>query len=383
MKYRKFGKLDWNVSVLGFGAMRLPQLDADMTHVNVPLSIEMIRHAIDHGVNYVDSAYMYHGGRSEEVVGQALQNGYRQKVRLATKLPARQIKAAGDFDRIFDHQRQKLQTDKVDFYLLHGLMKDTWTRVRDLGVLKWAEQRMAKGEIGNLGFSFHDSLDVFKSIIDGYDNWTFCQIQYNYMDTEFQAGTKGLEYANGKGLAVVIMEPLRGGKLAKEPPPTVSKIFNAGPVKRSPQEWGLLWVWEHPQVTLALSGMSAMQHVVDNLAIADKAGPGTLNKAEMALFDEARKSYRSLSPTSCTGCQYCMPCPSGVDIPHTFSLYNDAVIYNDAERSSRMYNSPMFSKEAHADNCIECGTCVEACPQKIQIPEELKKAHALLSGGKK
>ena len=251
-------------------------------------------------------------------------------------------------------------------------------KIRDLGVLPWAEKMMAKGKIGNLGFSFHDSFDVLKSIIDGYDNWTFCQIQYNYMDIEFQAGTRGLEYAAGKGLGVVIMEPLRGGTLAKEPPPGVAKLFGRSPHKRSPREWGLLWVWEHPEVSVALSGMSAMEHVVENVTIADKAGPGTLSAAEMALFSEVRTAYRALSPTACTGCGYCMPCPSGVDIPHTFSLYNDAVMYNDAERSKRMFNSPMFPPESHPDNCIECGTCLEACPQKINIPEELKKADALL-----
>ena len=205
MQYRQFGKLDWKVSALGFGAMRLPVINNEQTNVDEPEAIRMIRYAIDHGVNYLDTAYPYHGGNSERIVGRALKDGYREKMKLATKLPARMIESAADFDRIFNEQMERLQTDKIDFYLLHGLNGRSWPKVRDMGVLRWAEEKIAAGRFDYLGFSFHDDLDVFKEIVDAYD-WTMCQVQYNYMDIEIQAGRKGVEYAANKGLAIVVME---------------------------------------------------------------------------------------------------------------------------------------------------------------------------------
>ncbi len=219
MQYRRFGKLDWQVSALGFGAMRLPVLGTDQSKIDEPEAIKMIRYAIDNGVNYLDSAYLYHMGQSEVLVGKALKDGYRSKIKVATKLPARMVEKAEDFDRIFGEQLKKLDIGMIDFYLLHGLDKNGWTKVRDFGVLKWAEAQMAKGRIGRLGFSFHDSFEVFKDIIDSYDNWVLAQILYNYMDENEQAGRRGVEYAASKGLALVVMEPLRGGRLAKSPPP--------------------------------------------------------------------------------------------------------------------------------------------------------------------
>jgi predicted aldo/keto reductase-like oxidoreductase len=205
MKYRKFGRLDWKVSALGFGAMRLPILNEDHSNIDEPEAIRMIRYAIDHGVNYIDSAWGYHGGNSEVIVGKALKDGYKEKVRVATKLPVPEVSSSADFDRLLNQQLKRLQNDRVDFYLLHGLHKAGWTKVRNLGVLKWAEGAMADGRIGYLGFSFHDSYEVFQEIIDAYDNWTLCQIQYNYMDEEIQAGTRGLEYAHKKELSVVVL----------------------------------------------------------------------------------------------------------------------------------------------------------------------------------
>ena len=238
MKYRKFGKLDWQVSALGFGAMRLPVLNEDHSKINEPESTRMIRYAIDHGVNYVDSAYFYHRGNSEVFLGKALQDGYREKIRIATKLPCIDVHGPEDFDRLFSEQLKRLQTKKIDFYLLHGLNKVEWTKVRDFGVIKWAESVMAQGRIGYLGFSFHDSYDVFQEIISAYDNWTLCQIQYNYMDENTQASTLGLEYAHKKGLAVVVMEPVRGGRLAK-PPEKVAKIWDSAPGKENTRRMGI------------------------------------------------------------------------------------------------------------------------------------------------
>jgi predicted aldo/keto reductase-like oxidoreductase len=377
MKYRKFGKLDWKVSALGFGAMRLPVINEDHSLIDEPEAIRMLRYAIDHGVNYIDSAWGYHRGNSEVVVAKALRDGYREKVRIATKLPVPEVNSAKDFDRLLNEQLTRLQNDKVDFYLLHGLNKTGWPKVRDLGVLKWAEGAMADGRIGHLGFSFHDSFDVFQEIVNAYDNWTLCQIQYNYMDEETQAGTRGLEFAHKKGLAVVVMEPIRGGRLSR-PPEKVAKMWANAPVQRTPQEWALRWVWNHPEVTLALSGMSNMQQVIENVAIADHSQPHNLTADELALIGRVRDAYLSQG-ISCTTCRYCMPCPNGVEIPRIFSLYNEAMIYGDSTRGRREYTT-RFKADQRADNCIKCDQCVEKCPQKLAIPELLEKAHTYLTG---
>jgi len=379
MQYRKFGKLDWEGSALGFGAMRLPLTDRNPANVDEPESIRMIRYAIDHGVNYIDTAYPYHEGRGEPTVGRALQDGYREKVKLATKLPPWFIESPKAYDRILNEQLERLQTDKIDFYLLHGMNRAYWPKLRDLEVLRWAEGAMADGRIGYLGFSFHDDFEVFKEIVDAYDNWTLCQIQYNYMDIDYQAGTRGLMYAADKGLAVVIMEPLRGGQLSKEPPKQVAEMWASAPQKRTPAEWALQWVWNHQEVSVVLSGMTAMEHVVENVAIADRSEPGTLTADKLALIDRVREAYRELSPVPCTGCGYCMPCPEGVEIPRIFELYTDAIMYDDPRTSRFFYRGPTgLREEQRADQCIECGECVQACPQEIPIPEWLQKAHALL-----
>jgi predicted aldo/keto reductase-like oxidoreductase len=378
MQYRKFGKLDWKVSALGFGTMRLPVVGRDMSKIDEPEAIRMMRYAIDNGVNYLDTAYMYHMGSSERVLGKALKDGYREKVKIATKLPANVIQKAEDFDRILNEQIERLQIGKIDFYLLHGLESRFWVKIRDLGVLKWAEKQMAQGRIGRLGFSFHDEYKVFKEIVDAYDNWVLAQVQYNYMDVNRQAGRRGVAYAASKGLAVVVMEPLRGGKLSKEPPPRVAKVWQSAHRNLKPVEWGLQWVWNKPEISVALSGMSTMAQVVENVKIAGRSGPGTLNDADMKLIARVRKAYRGLTPIPCTECRYCQPCPHGVEIPRVFQLYNDAVIYDDFDRSRWMYNSPMFKPETRADKCEECGECLEKCPQHIQIQDYLKKADAAL-----
>ncbi len=379
MQYRKFGKLQWEVSALGFGAMRLPLTDNDPANVDEPQSIRMIRYAIDHGVNYLDTAYPYHSGQSERLVGRALQDGYRERTKLATKLPARLVESARDFDRYFDEQLRRLQTRKIDFYLLHGLNADSWPKVRDLGVLRWAEGLMADGRVDHLGFSFHGDYEAFRDIVDACDDWAFCQIQYNYMDVDYQAGTAGLKYAADKGLAVVVMEPLRGGALCKEPPEQVAKIWQDSAQKRTLAEWGLLWVWSQPEVSVALSGMSAMEQVVENVAIAERSGPGTLATDELALIGRVREAYSRLRPLPCTNCGYCMPCRDGVEIPRIFQLYNDAIVYEEPRTARMHYRGPGgLGEEQRADRCIDCGECVEACPQEIPIPEWLQKAHALL-----
>jgi predicted aldo/keto reductase-like oxidoreductase len=238
---------------------------------------------------------------------------------------------------------------------------------------------MADGRIGYLGFSFHDKFEVFKEIVDAYDNWTLCQIQYNYMDVDYQAGTRGLKYAAGKGLAVVVMEPVRGGRLSKEPPEQVAKLWATATQKRTLAERALQWVWNHPEVSVVLSGMTAMEHVVENVAISDHSEAGTFTGDDLALIDRVREAYRELSPVPCTSCGYCMPCPYGVEIPRILELHNDAIMYNDPRAARGLYRGLRgLKEEQRADQCTECGECVEACPQDIPIPEWLKRAHALL-----
>ncbi len=380
MKYRQFGKLDWKVSALGFGAMRLPSTGSEMSSpVNEPEAIRILRYAIDHGVNYIDTAYMYHMGNSEKILGKALQDGYRDKVRIATKLPVNMLQKPDEIDHILDEQLERLKTTKIDFYLFHGLNKAGWQKVRDWDLIRWAEGKLADGKIAYLGFSFHDDFEVFKEILDAYDGWTFCQVQYNYMDVNNQAGRKGVEYAAAKNLGIVVMEPLRGGMIAKTPPPSVAEIWQSAPRQSTPADWGLQWIWNQPEISVVLSGMSNMQQVVENIASAEKSGPGLLTTDELAIIERVRKAYQGLSPVPCTKCRYCSPCPNGVDIPGIFEIYNEMTIYDAPQMGAFRYKGPFGLKpEQRANNCIECGKCVEVCPQKINIPEELKVAHQKL-----
>ncbi|MGC9336060.1 MAG: aldo/keto reductase [Anaerolineae bacterium] len=377
MQYRTFGTLEWKPSALGFGAMRLPTIDNDPARIDEPEATRMIRYAIDHGVNYVDTAYPYHRETSEVFLGRALQDGYRERIKLATKMPCWLIKEFGDFDRYLDEQLGRLQTEMVDFYLLHGLNAARWPAMRDLDVLRWAEGAIADGRIGHLGFSFHDDYETFQEIVDAADLWTFCQIQYNYMDVDYQAGRKGLEYAANKGLAVIAMEPIRGGRLASHIPPAVQKLWDRLSVARTPADIALQWVWNHPKISLLLSGMSTMEHVVQNIESAGRSGPGTLTEEELELIAQVREAYRALSPIPCTDCKYCLPCPNGVNIPRVFEIYNELMMYGNDQRAQMVYNT-FLDAEERADNCIECGECLEQCPQQIEIPEWLAKIHGLL-----
>jgi predicted aldo/keto reductase-like oxidoreductase len=380
MQYRKFGKLDWDASVLGFGCMRLPTLGTS-AEIDEPEATRMVHHAIDQGVNYIDTAYPYHGGQSELFVGRVLKAGnYREQVRLATKLPCWAVKTTQDFDRLLNEQLEKLQTSYIDFYLLHALGKERWHQMRDLDVLTWADQAIARGRIRHLGFSFHDDYDAFQEIVDATDQWTFCQIQYNYMDIENQAGTRGLKYAADKGLAVVIMEPLLGGRLVNPPEP-VQNLWDAAPVRRSPADWALQWLWNQPEVSVVLSGMSEMAHVEGNLASAATAGVGTLTDADIARVDEVRELYRSLYPIPCTKCQYCLPCANGVNIPRVFELFNDGFAYGNLDHSRAGYNNWLPQAE-QASECLSCFECESVCPQNIPISEWMPVVHSVLGEGK-
>ena len=366
MKYRRFGGLDWRPSALGFGAMRLPIIGGDASRIDEPLAIRMIRHAIDNGVNYVDSAYGYHRGNSEVAVGKALRDGYRERVRLATKMPTYLVNSAADMDKYLDEQLGKLQTDHLDFYLLHGLNKDRWPRVRDAGVLEWAEKVKGEGKIRYLGFSFHDDCSLFHEILKDSEHFTLCQIQYNYMDEEYQAGTKGLKEAAAKGLAVVIMEPIKGGKLAVTPPQQVQSIWDEAKIKRKPAEWALRWVWNHPEVSVVLSGMSEMYQVEENLVYADRSGPNVMEPWELELISRVREAYGKLGFVGCTGCRYCMPCPNGVEVPDILGLYNEYYMSGQSDEVKKRYLEKI-KPEGRADRCVACGRCEEQCPQRLPI----------------
>jgi len=377
MHYREFGPLDWNVSALGFGCMRLPTQNG-AEQIDEEESTRMIRYAIDHGVNYVDTAYPYHGGESEPFVGHVLQDGYREKVKLATKLPSWKIEKTEDCDRYLNEQLERLRTDHIDFYLLHALREKWWHKLRDLDVLDWAEGAIADGRIGHLGFSFHDEYEVFQEIVDAYD-WTFCQIQYNYMDIENQAGRKGLKYAASKGMAVVIMEPLLGGKLV-DPPDPIRALWNEAPQQRTPADWALQWLWNQPEVSVVLSGMSEMAHVKENVASAEASAVDALTDEELALINRVREEYEKLCPIPCTKCGYCMPCPNDVDIPRNFDVYNQGVMYDKPEQVRRTYNN-FVDEENRASACIQCRECEEQCPQNILISEWMPIVHQVLGEG--
>jgi hypothetical protein len=378
MQFRKFGGLDWNASVLGFGCMRLPTVDGNPygPNINEAEAARMIRHALDRGVNYFDTAYIYHEGNSETVLGKALR-GHRDLVKIATKSAVWLIQQEGDFDRMLNEQLRKLQTDHIDFYLLHALDKSRWSEtVPKYKLLEKAGAAIRDGRIRHLGFSFHDNYETFADILNGYDGWTFCQIQYNYMDTENQAGTRGLKLAAAKGLAIVIMEPLLGGRLAR-PPSSIGQVIERASVKRSPADWALQWLWDQPEVSVVLSGMSNMDQVNANLESAARARSHSFQEADLKLIAELQQKYRERAAIPCTKCNYCMPCPNGVDIPANFEIYNEAFLHEDIPGARFKYQ--IFVPEAaRASVCVACHECEDRCPQKIPISEWMPKVHALL-----
>jgi predicted aldo/keto reductase-like oxidoreductase len=375
MKYRKLA--DCDVSVLGFGCMRFPLLDDDMGNIDEPEATRMLRYAIDNGVNYVDSAWGYHRGNSEIVTGRALLDGYRDKAYLATKLPTWAVKCHDDCDKFLNEQLKRLQTDHIDFYLLHALDESRWARMQDVDCIKFLERAIGDGRIRYAGFSFHDHFESFRNIVDSY-NWTFCQIQYNYMDENYQAGTRGLKYAHGKGKNVIGMEPLRGGKLTKKVPDEIREMLDEQGITKTPAELGLRWVWNHSEFSVVLSGMSSMDQVEENLRIADHAEPDSLTETELEIIGQIKELYTERTKIPCTSCRYCLPCPSGVAIPEILNTYNDLHIYRDEAWAKAYYNIGIRS-ERWADKCVECGQCEDLCPQEIQIIESLKICHKALT----
>lgn len=377
MNMRKMGNTGIELSALGFGCMRLPTLENGA--IDEKEAIRIIRDAIDNGLNYVDTAYYYHDQQSEVLVGKALQDGYREKVYLATKQPEYNIEKEEDFDNFLNTQLERLQTDHIDFYLLHALNRRTWDeKVVPFHVLDKMKKAKEDGRVRHLGFSFHDDFDTFKMIVDSFDGWEFCQIQMNYIDIENQATLKGLEYAAQKGLGVVIMEPLLGGKLANLSPQVKEKLDPA----KTPVEWTLDFLWNRPEVSVILSGMGSEQMVKDNMTYASRSHVGMLSEKDIDMLMQARAEYQTRALVPCTGCAYCMPCPFGIDIPGMYEVYNQTV-----NRSREDSLAAYEALSVKADACKKCRRCEKACPQQIsplqtmpeidayfaKLREELKK----------
>lgn len=364
MRYREFGATGVEVSALGFGCMRLPVIDGDGDRIDEQKAIDLVRYGIDNGINYLDTAYFYHGGNSESFVGKVIKDGYRDLVYIATKLPLGEVNCEEDVERLFNTQLERLGIDSVDFYLLHAVNNDSWdNKVVKFDILSKLEKFKEQGKIKHLGFSFHDDLWVFKKVIDAYDGFEFCQIQFNYIDTDYQAGIEGLEYASSKGLGVIVMEPLLGGKLAN-PADCVKNQLSAD---RTPVEWALDFVWNRPEVSMLLSGMGSMQMVEDNLGYADKAQPGMLSESDLENLANAKKAFDGMNLVPCTGCEYCMPCPAGVEISRVFSAFN-----NISEGGRRLVKEIYPDIESNASLCKKCGKCEAACPQHIKIADTLR-----------
>lgn len=378
MLYRPLNKTGIDLSVLGFGCMRLPAIDHKSEKIDYPYATKLLHYAIDNGVNYVDTAYFYHAsvfgqrGESEPFVGEALSGGWRKKVHLATKMPLFYLRQKEQMNAFLEEQLVRLKTDYLDFYLLHGLNGEMWDRMRDMGVREFLDRKKAEGKFRFPAFSFHGKAEDFMRICDEYD-WTFAQIQYNYMDIDFQAGYKGLKYAADKGIGVVVMEPLKGGKLGQKLPEEMMSIFNASTIKRTPAEWALRYVWNQPGVSALLSGMNSMEQVVENIRVAGEGIPDSLRKDELLMFDKLRDKMGARIKADCTDCRYCMPCSSGVDIPDILAAINNAAVWNE----SNPWLTGYTRIQGKAGKCTDCKECEEVCPQGLPISDFMKEAVSL------
>ena len=380
MLYRTMPRNGDRLSILGFGCMRLPTAEG---RIDEARATRQIRHAIDSGVNYVDTAWPYHAGESEPFVGRALADGYRDKVKLATKLPRWMVHTAADMERFLSLQLERLNTTHIDYYLVHGVEGVTWDAIAALGVVEFLDRARADGRIGNAGFSFHGDLADFTRIVDAYP-WAMCQIQYNYLDRVRQAGTEGLQYAASKGLGVMVMQPLRGGILGRTPPPAVAAILEEAGPGPSPAARALAWVWDHPEVTVALSGMNNEAQLEENLALASRVLPNSLSVADLDLIERLARKYVEILKVGCTGCGYCRPCPNGVNIPDCFDTYNHLHMFQDLAGAKFVYalrmSGMLGGEPGYASQCLRCDDCVEKCPQFLPIPDLLENVAAELEG---
>lgn len=376
MQYRRLVENGDELSVLGYGCMRFPTKNGRIDEAKAD---SQMLYAFEKGVNYYDTAYPYHTGRSEVMLGKFIKkHDIRDQVYIADKLPAFLVNKEEQINNFFETQLKRLDTDYIDYYLMHMLdsMK-TWENLKKLGILEFIKEKKEKGQIRYIGFSFHGRPEEFISILEDYD-WEFCQIQFNYLDEYNQAGLAGLKRANELGIGVVIMEPLRGGNLAAKAPERVKKKFNEHPEKRSPASWALRWIWNHPEVSVVLSGMNVDEHIKENIQGAEQTQANSMNDAEIQIVNSVKEIYRELMKVPCTGCNYCMPCPVNVDIPGTFTDYNNKYFFNDRQSQFQYIGKTvgmMGTEKSGANLCIDCGKCEKHCPQEIEIRNELKAAH--------
>lgn len=371
MKYREFGKLGVRFSAFGLGCMRFNGPASGDSTIDESKAISLIRRAIDGGVTYLDTAYVYLNRTSEIVLGKALQDGYREKVAIATKMPAEHVHNRAEMEALLQEELGKLRTDHIDFYLMHGIDRKRWEYFKSIGAPEFFSDMKKAGKIRYKCFSFHGSYEDFEYILNDFD-WDMVQIQYNFMDVENQAGTRGLELAGKKGIPVVIMEGLLGGRLAKAPD-NVQALYDAFPVKRTPVEWAFRWLCNHPQVATVLSGCNEEAQIDENLRIFDTVEAGIMSEAERKLMDDVRKAYISRTKIGCTGCRYCMPCPNGVNIPGIFSVWNNVSLYGIDPKEDWGFRQTL-EKGAGADKCVACGACEAACPQHLGIIDGLQRA---------
>ena len=381
MLYRPIPSTQDQISLLGYGCMRLP-VRAGL--IDEKKAEAQLKRAIDRGINYVDTAMPYHGGQSEVFLGKTgLAGGYREKVKLATKLPQWQVKTRAEMDTLLNKQLKKLKTDRIDYYLLHAMDHSAWERLKTIDVMDFLDRAKADGRIGNAGFSYHGDRDGFPGIVDDYP-WEFTQIQYNILDINNQAGQSGLEYAAAKGLGVFIMEPLRGGQLVKKIPREVQRIWESLDEQRNPAEWALRWIWNHKEVTCVLSGMNVDAHIDENIRIASEARAGDLDKKVLEAAGRVREIYAQLMKVGCTACGYCLPCPAGIQIPYVFEQYNNLHMFDNKMETRFLYGSRAggvtTGKPIWASGCIQCGKCERHCPQSLPVPELMARVSKELEG---
>ncbi len=376
MKYRTMGKLGIQASAFGLGCMRFNGEPSGDSIIDEQKAISLIRKAIDGGVTYLDTAYVYLGRTSEIVLGKALLDGYRDRVTIATKMPMEAVKDRASMEALLEEELRKLQTDHIDFYLMHGINKEKWEYFKSIGAPEFFEDMKKAGKIRYKCFSFHGPYDHFEYILNDWD-WDMVQIQYNFMDINNQAGTKGLELAGSKGIPVVIMEGMLGGRLANAPD-NVQALYDAFPVKRSAVEWAFRWLCNHPAVSVVLSGCNEAEQIEENLRIFDTVDTGIMSPEELKLIDDVREAYISRTKIGCTGCRYCMPCPNGVNIPGIFSAWNNVSLYN-VDPSTDWNVRNIREHDNGADKCIACGACEAACPQHLDIISSLQSAWSALN----
>ena len=381
MNYRDFGKLGWKSSLLGMGCMRLPRVynDSEKAEIDVEKAVELIGYAAENGINYFDTAFSYHNGHSEEVLGLALDGGLRKKVKIVTKQPLNVMKTDDDIRRNLESTLKKLRTDFLDVYLIHNINAASWPTIRERDIIGKFEKFKEEGLIGAVGFSYHGGYNAFSEVLS-YHDWDMCQLQQNILDVNKEATEQAIHDAGKKGCALVIMEPLRGGGLAYAPP-EVKELYKSLPEQRGEIEWAFRHLINYSEVSCILSGVTALDQLKENIEIFSKpdAVSGCLSDDEKAVMAKVKAVYESKASIPCTGCEYCMPCPSGINIPIIFSRYNEGIMFDNFSQPQRSYML-MGRANSRASNCVSCGACESKCPQGIKIIDELKKSHEALKG---